>query len=160
MQRTINILDEVKSHDVAPEKIYQAVCMDVAEQTGANRVSIWHLEDDDSCIRCSAFYHVSANSFTSGEVLFAKDLPKYFNTILSEKSIVAPDVFIHPATAELVDIYFKKHGIYSMLDFIIYSDFKPIGVICCENAGEHRDWKPEDVSYLLKLSTVISFYFK
>lgn len=86
--------------------------------------------------------------------------PTYFSTILHENFIVATEARSHPATAELVDPYFRDHDIYSLLDYVIHDNFKPIGVICCENAGGLRHWREEDVSYLRQMSTLISFRLK
>ena len=160
MKRTIEILDRAQSETVSPDTVFQSVCKDVEEQTGANRVSIWHFENDDDCIRCACFYEAHNKTFTNGQVLFADDQPEYFKTILTENFIVAPDARNHPATAEFTDQYFREHDIHSLLDFIIHENFKPVGVICCENAGERREWHDDDISYLRQISTVISFYFK
>lgn len=160
MNRTVEILEKVKSEAIAPFAIFQAVCLDIAEETKANRVSIWHLEKDHSCIRCDCFYEAEEGTFSEGQVLFANDHPQYFTSILAEKFIVAPDARDHTATAELTDDYFRPHDIYSLLDFVIHENFKPTGVICCENAGTRLEWRDDDVSYLRQISTLISFYFK
>lgn len=160
MKRTIEILDKIKAETVPPSMVFQAVCKDIAEHTGANRVSIWHLENDSESIRCDCFYEASTESFSDGQVLHAKDQPKYFKTILTEKFIVAPDARTHPATAELTDRYFVEHDIYSLLDFVISENFEPFGVICCENAGSRREWREDDISFLRQISTLISFNLK
>lgn len=160
MDRTAEILEKAKTEDVPPFQIFQAVCRDVAEKTEANRVSIWHLEKDHSCIRCACFYEADGEVFSDGQVLYADDHPTYFKSILTEKFIVAPDARDHLATAELTDEYFRPHDIYSLLDFVIHEDFKPSGVICCENSGERREWRDDDVSYLRQISTIISFHFR
>lgn len=160
MNRTVKVLEKVTSESVPPFVIFQAVCLDIAEETKANRVSIWHLEKDHSCIRCACFYEAEAGVFSEGQVLFAVDHPNYFKSILAEKFIVAPNAREHSATAELTDNYFRPHGIFSLLDFVIHENFKPSGVICCENAGAPREWRDDDVSYLRQISTLISFYFR
>ncbi len=99
-------------------------------------------------------------SFSEGQVLYAKDQPKYFETILSEKFIVAPDAHSHPTTATLTNQYFVLLDIYSLLYFVIYRDFKPSGIICCENAGERHEWNEDDISFLRQISTLVSFNYK
>lgn len=153
-------LEAADRTSLSSEHVFHAACRDVAEATGANRVSIWDFSDRRDSVHCVCFYDASTDSFTKGQVLTAEDLPTYFRVILKEKYIVAPDARSHAATAELVDPYFRDHDIYSLLDFIIHENFKPIGVICCENAGAIRDWQEEDISYLRQISTLISFRLK
>ncbi len=160
MKRTTEVLDSADGAEVDSQAVFQAACRDVAEATGANRVSIWNFGPGRESIRCACFYEAPADTFSSGQVLTAADLPTYFNTILHENFIVATEARSHPVTAELVDPYFRDHDIYSLLDYIIYENFKPIGVICCENAGGLRRWREEDVSYLRQMSTLISFRLK
>lgn len=160
MNRTQEILDRANSETVSPELVFQAVCKDVGEHTGANRVSIWRFENGGDSIRCVSFYKTQNGTFTKGQVLSAKDQLEYFKRIQTDHFIVASDARNHPATAEFTDQYFAEHDIYSLLDFILHDKFVPVGVICCENAGEPREWSDDDVSYLRQVSTLISFRFK
>lgn len=160
MKRTIEALKTAPSTSESTRTVYRAVCRDVAEETHANRVSIWKIEDDNTCIRCECFYDANRDEFTEGQTLRAKDFPRYFNPILAGRSVVAPDARSHSATAELSDPYFREHNIYSLLDYVIHDDYQPTGIICCDNAGELRAWRDRDVAYLSKMSTLISFNFK
>lgn len=160
MKRTIDVLESAEEIQASSDEIFRAACRDVAEATGANRVSIWEFDKYRESIRCACFYEAPLERFTSGQVLKASEHPAYFNNILREKFIIADDARSHPATADLVDPYFMDHDIHSLLDFIIHEDFKPIGVVCCENAGTIRKWRDEDVSYLRQISTLISFRLK
>lgn len=160
MKRTLEILDLKKTDAVSPEAVFRAVCLDVSESTRANRVSIWRFENRCENIYCVSFYEAEKNKFSSGQKLFARDHPNYFESIQIEKFIVASDALNDPATADLSGSYFQRHDIYSLLDFILYENFNPVGVICCENAGKRLDWTDDDVSYLRQISTLISHFFK
>lgn len=160
MERIVKILDRARSEAITPDTVFKAVCMYIAENTGANRISIWHFAADDRSILCDCFYDVDSETFTEGQVLQAENHPTYFETILTENVIIAPDARSHPVTKELTEPYFLQHDIYSLLDFVIHDNFKPSGVICCENAGARRDWSYDDVSSLRQVSTLISFYFR
>lgn len=160
MKRTAEILDRLASSSVTTDMVFQVACEDVAEHTRANRVSVWHFGKDNDRIKCDCFYEADKGSYSKGQVLLADDHPSYFKAILTETFIDAADARDHPATAELIDPYFEEHDIYSLLDFIIHNDFKPVGIICCENSGARRDWDEKDLSYLRQISTLISFKFK
>jgi GAF domain-containing protein len=160
VKRTVEVLESAEEVQASSDEVFRAACRDVADATGANRVSIWEFDPQRESIRCACFYEAPLERFTSGQILTAREHPNYFRTILREKFIIAPDARSHPATADLVDPYFRDHDIYSLLDFIIHDSFKPIGVVCCENAGAIREWRDEDVSYLRQISTLISFRLK
>ncbi|MBC8339997.1 MAG: GAF domain-containing protein [Rhodospirillales bacterium] len=160
MKRTVEVIDGHKGGWVSFDAVLQAACKDVAEHTKANRVSIWRFEENASRIVCDCFYEAEGTSFSSGQMLTEQDCPKYFQTILGEQVIIAPDARNHPVTDELTESYFKPFDIYSLLDFILHENFKPIGVICCENAGAQRDWSEDNISYLRQIATLISFSFK
>jgi len=153
-------VDGHKGGWVSFDAVLQAACRDVAEHTKANRVSIWRFEENATRIACDCFYEAEGESFSTGQTLTAEDCPKYFKTILREQLIAAPDARNHPVTDELTDSYFLPNDIYSLLDLVIHDDFRPIGVIFCENAGVPRDWSDEDVSYLRQMATFLSFNFK
>lgn len=160
MERIVDAIDRARAEKTSPEAVFQMASRVIAERTGANRVSIWHFEEGGSRIRCDCFYEVNAGTFSDGQVLHADDHPTYFETIKQENFIVAPDARNHHVTSELTEPYFLEHDIYSLLDFIIHDNYRPTGVICCENAGARRDWSRDDISFLRQVSTLISFYFK
>lgn len=160
MRRTIEILEKTKSDTVSPDEIFEVVCRDVSSKTGANRVSIWHFENDNDCIRCDCFYEAEKEKFSKGQTIYAADQPKYFETITTEMFVVAPDARNHVATENFTNGYFKEHDIHSLLDFVLSENYQPVGMICCENAGKRLDWQNGDLSYLRSISAIISFYFK
>jgi len=146
VKQTADVLDGRKEGRVSSKVVLQTACREIAEYTNANRVSIWHFEDGDKSIRCDCFFEADKDLFSSGQQLTSDDCPKYLKTILTEQLIVAPDARNHPVTDELTNPYFVDYDIYSLLDLIIHEDFKPTGVICCENAGAQREWRDEDIS--------------
>lgn len=160
MKQTADVLDDQKEGRVSSDAVLQTACLDVAKYTHANRISIWHFEDETQSIRCDCLFEADENSFSSGLRLKTEDCSKYFETILTEQLIIAPDARHNPVTEELTEPYFRENDIYSLLDLVIHEDFKPTGVIRCENAGTQREWRDEDISYLRQMATLISFNFK
>ena len=158
MRRTAKIIDTDRQDQQTPD-VYKAICQDAAEGTNANLVSLWVFDKDLTSITCNCHYDAIEESFSSGAVLLKQNYPAYFNTIVKEGIISATDVTKNIATKELVKGYFKPLDIYSMLDFTLYRDNKPIGIICCENRGEIRDWSNADVKYLRTLSTLTAHHF-
>jgi len=140
--------------------IFLSVCQDVSEETSADRVSIWFFNTEHSAIECACFYNKENDSYTSGQILHAKDAPAYFNTLEIETYINAPDARNHPATAELTDPYFIENDTYSLLDFIIHDKQQSTGVICCEKIKKIHHWRDNDHYFLRQISTLISHHIK
>jgi len=159
MQRTRKILSDQKHGNISDETVYREVCLDVSEHLKADLVSIWYCCDGEAGIECQYRYDANEDSFSKGQKLMKTDCQFYFETMVEYNCISAPDVRTHPATKELVDSYFAPNGIVSLLDFILHEDFKPIGVICCENRSDYRYWNDADKAYLRSLASLISHRF-
>ena len=89
-----------------------------------------------------------------GTVITKEKFPNYFKSVIEKVSIKVEDVINHPATKELVDDYFKVHGILSLLDYLIYEDGKISGLICCETTSKKRAWKDEDIDFIRILTVM------
>jgi GAF domain-containing protein len=51
VNRTQEALEAAGGASASSEEVFQAACRDVAENTGANRVSIWEFDKDRESIR-------------------------------------------------------------------------------------------------------------
>lgn len=156
MNRILEVLDQ-RRNKIDIKALYQAACKDVAENVHANRTSIWHFDPDKTSIHCDCYYVTEKDEFSSGSVLHAHSARTYFQTIQTEQYIVAPDARVMNETACLAEQYLVPNDIHSLLDYIIHNDYKPVGIICCENAFEKRYWTEADKKYLLEVSTLVSF---
>ena len=81
--------------------IYEAMCLDAAENVDANFVSIWRFDDTKSKVVCLFAVDIESGETSSGQELLRKDFPRYFGTILEETVICAPDACAHYQTSEL-----------------------------------------------------------
>lgn len=160
LKRTIALLNRLHNEDVGPIDILLAACRDVSDKTTADKVSVWFFTPDHQALECACFYNTESDSFTSGQVLHAKDFPTYFETIEIEKYIVASDAKNLHATSELTKSCFRDNDIYSLLDFTIHDNKHPTGVICCEKINETYEWQDSDLYLLRQVSTLISHHIE
>lgn len=160
MKRTREILSLKQVEDATDEKVFKAVCLDVAEDLEADLVSIWFFDSNQTRIECQCSYDAVTGEFSKSHALKRNDFPSYFKTVVEETFISAPDACTHHATKELTEIYFKPNGIQSLLDFIIHKDFKPIGVVCCENRSTRREWSEENKNTLRMIAALVSHRFR
>lgn len=160
MKRTRQILNQGLIQSLNDQDIFEAVCLDIAEFTGADLVSLWFCHLDGSAIKCQCRYDAISEMFSRGQVLMKADYPRYFETMVEYNYICAPDARNHPDTKELAEDYFKPNNIHSLLDFILHEDYKPIGVVCCEHRTRMRSWSDHDKSYLRSIAALISSRFQ
>lgn len=160
MQRTREILKPKTTENVHDQDVFEAVCLDVVEHVQADLVSIWFCSFEGTGILCKCRYDATTGVFTEGQRVMKGDCPQYFETMIEYNYISAPDACEHPATRELSEKYLKPNGVLSILDFILHEDYKPIGVICCENRSSIRNWSEKDMSYLRSIAMLVSSRFE
>lgn len=160
INRTRKILRSNTVDLVHEQDIFEAVCLDVAERVDSDLVSIWFCSFEGTGILCKCRYDAITGIFSEGQRVMKEDCPRYFETIIEYNYISAPDARTHSATRELTEKYLKPNGVLSLLDFILHEDFKPIGVICCENRRSVRNWSDKDMSYLRSIATLVSSRFE
>ncbi|MEZ4448312.1 MAG: ATP-binding protein [Nannocystaceae bacterium] len=109
---------------------------EVAARTlGVDRSSVWLYDEGRSAISCLDVYERGRESHSSGQVLRAADLPRYFEALESERAIAAEDARDDPRTVELGRGYLSRNHLRALLDAPIRIRGQMIGVLC----HEHRD---------------------
>ncbi len=128
----------------------------VAETLGVARTSVWQLSQDQSELHCLALYEATKRSHSSGGVLMARELPRYFSAILTDSRITAEDAQSDPRTRELTDAYLIPLGITSMLDAGIVVSGRLVGVVCNEHIGPQRKWRVDEESFVGTVAALVA----
>ncbi len=135
--------------------VWKAACEDIAETTGASRASVWVFGRGYQTLTCVNIYDPTQGGHAVGGVLTREAYPDYFRAITNNAKVVAPDALTHPATRGFADAYFKPHDVRSLLDCIVLNENVAVGVLCCEQSGAERGWRPEDIACLQAVSMLI-----
>ncbi|AGH45428.1 hypothetical protein C427_3319 [Paraglaciecola psychrophila 170] len=118
------------------DKKLKEICNVTSEVVaGADKVSLWTFQDNYSKI-VSIVNYQRINKYGDTVEIKLEDFGTYFDAIISSEVTRASDAREHPQTACAKDVYFKPDNVYSLLDFILHHNFKPIGIICCESVGK------------------------
>lgn len=146
LRRNRNVLLELAALDKSNRPVALRAILGASARTmGVERVSYWRLAGDRSTIECEMLYVMSSGGIDStfaGTQLSASRFPRYFNAIIENKPVVAPDAQTDPATAEFTQDYLIPTGITSMLDAPVWLRGQVVGVICHEHVGPAREWTP------------------
>jgi GAF domain-containing protein len=160
MEAFIKLTSSLTNPALTVDKKLKLICETTAEViSGADRVSLWTFEDDYSKIVSSVNYDNIDRIYSRVAELRRKDFAEYFDAIINNEVIMASDARTDPITTCFTELYFKPNNIFSLLDFILHHDFKPIGVICCESVGRKYQWSDNDVQSLRRIASASSLYF-
>lgn len=118
----------------------------VSGLTGADRVSVWRLDEDGCGLEALTLYDALTGSHETGLRLSRKDNPAYFNAIEAGRVVCVEDALSDPVTAAFGPDYLEPTGVGALLDAPILTGHRVSGVICCEHRGGACMWTPEEVS--------------
>ncbi|WP_374630444.1 PAS domain-containing protein [Ferrovibrio sp.] len=136
-------------------RLFEAVCSDAAEATGASRTSLWYFEPDGS-LTCQRQLDSRSNSFASGQSIDRMAAMPYTEVLLRDRIVAVTDIATHPATAAMAEEYLRPNGVSSLLDFLIVDhEDRPAAILCCEQCGPERIWSESDVVALYELAGLI-----
>jgi PAS domain S-box-containing protein len=120
------------------------------------QASVWFFDDGGTAIICEDLYRQSAGVHESGSRLEARDYPRYFAALRTNRTIAATDACNDPETSEFADGYLRSQGITSMLDAPVWLHGRIIGVVCHEHVGPLRAWLPEEQDFAASVADMVS----
>jgi transcriptional regulator with GAF, ATPase, and Fis domain len=128
----------------------------VAEALKVERSSVWAYDSRKRTIKCVDLYSQKDRGHSSGTELVAKDFPKYFDALETEKTIAANDAHRDYRTSEFSAVYLKPLGINSMIDVPIWVRGQMYGVLCNEHTGAARKWTAEEEDFAYSAGSLVS----
>ncbi|MCS6822769.1 MAG: GAF domain-containing protein [Cytophagaceae bacterium] len=138
----------------------EATCKRITESIvdaiDIERASIWLYDEGRTLIECYDLFIRSSREHQKGYKLMARDYPKYFASIQSERTLSANDAHTDPRTCEFSDSYLKPLGINSMLDIPIWADGKMVGVVCHEHVGPMRKWTKDEENFAYLMGNIVA----
>jgi GAF domain-containing protein len=160
MERSSEALIRYRRGELPLEEFHRTVCREITERVGSTRAGIWFFNETCDRITCAAQYDQRAGHLDGGAVLRAADARPYFDAVLREYRVVAPEVVDHPAAACLAPGYFQPNDIRSLLDHVILVGGVPKAILCCEHCGERKCWTGTDLDYLQLFANLVAFAFE
>lgn len=117
-----------------------------------SRAGIWLLTEDKQAICGKMLINGDDCKLDTDLCLARTDFPRYFNSLDSERAVVAHDAQNDENTNEFRTSYLIPFGITSMLDAPIRHRGEMLGIICCEHQGEMRTWSNEEIAFASALA--------
>lgn len=139
--------------------VFHTVCEQAGKEMDISMVSVWLMNEDRS--EMIRNYALNEGSKDTNKLHMSRNQHEvYFQALETESVIIASDARNHPYTSVFAEDYFKAFDIFSLLDSPIMIDGKLIGVICCEQKHQLKEWTEEDVLYVRILSEFCAIGFK
>lgn len=123
-----------------------------ARATGAARVNAWLFNEGETELQCIDLFETTAARHSSGQRLQQSAYYNEFQALKNSRYIDAGDAQNDPRTAGYVDSYLKPLGITSMLDAVIETSGKHLGLLCIEHVDRPHHWEADEISFASQLA--------
>lgn len=127
----------------------------LADLIGCTRAGVWVFLDtaDGRALRCLAMYDRRLDRIVgAADMLNAAGGP-YFDTLLSDGCVIAPDARTHPATTVFLQEYLAPLDIHSVLDVCFSVNGVLFGTFSCEQTGTPMAWTHRQVQLLRQIGS-------
>lgn len=116
------------------------------------RASIWLYNAEGDAIYCQQICSSQPIDAATLPPLTREQFPHYFTELDKKRVIKAVDARHDPATHEFTKPYLIPQDIWSMLDVPLRYQGEVIGIICCEETVQQKQWSDDDASFVGVLS--------
>ena len=133
----------------------------VTDFLSIERINIWLLNKERDVIFSIAEYDKRTDAFSHHSVVYQKDVPTYFQHLMENKIILAPNIHTHPATFEFSNNYAKEYDVISLMDIPLRLNGKLIGVMCFEKTGMiPREFNEMEQIFAMALAQLVVAYIE
>lgn len=116
------------------------------------RVGVWLFDEDETVLRCVDTYRASDRSHTSGEVLRENEFRNEFSALKTSQFVAADDPLADPRTAGYVEGYLRPNRITAMLDAVVRTRGRNLGVVCLEHVDRPHRWEADEIAFACQLA--------
>jgi two-component sensor histidine kinase len=120
------------------------------------RMNVWLFNREKTALISIGEYDTRTKKFSKNSILHQNEFPIYFESLRKNKIIVVVDIYNHPATMELNEVYSKPNSICSLVDIPLRISGELIGVMCFEKVDVKHVFTANEQSFCLSLSFVIA----
>ncbi|MGK2859887.1 MAG: EAL domain-containing protein, partial [Thermoanaerobaculia bacterium] len=151
--------------DLARQRTLREGNFDLASRqitTAATRIldvdlaGIWFFRAERTALESLDLYDRRDRTHVRGARVEAASHPRYFSALDEERVIAASDVTADPRTSELAEEYWTRLGISSTVDAPIRVGDEMVGVVCFENTGPRREWRPDELNRAATIADLVA----
>ncbi len=130
----------------------------VLDRIDTARVSLWKFEGREPDLLLLGFAAKARGGTLELDEhrLHMAEYREYFNHLIVRGTFVSDDAENDPALAAMRDGYVERFGVSAILDAAFLLNGRAWGMVCCEQLGLPRRWKPGEVHALRAIVTRIA----
>jgi PAS domain S-box-containing protein len=137
------------------QEALQEIAITTADLFAINRVSIWLYERDPAQLTCTLLYDGGTVLHSPDRSLHQADCPKFFESMMAEPWIAAPDIAKEPRLGKFVPTYLAPNQIQALLAVAINVSDQFLGMLCIEQRDGTREWSLEEEGFARSLADLI-----
>jgi two-component sensor histidine kinase len=129
----------------------------IAKTLRIERISAWLLNKHKTALISVGEYDTRTKAMKRETILKKEDYPLYFEGLVENKIIIAPNIYTNELTREFTKAYSIPNEIISLLDIPLRINGKLIGVMCFEKTGmKEKFFTPSEQSFAFSCATVFA----
>lgn len=146
------------SGTLSADDFLQQVCVVAAERLHCNRASLWRFETEGvrRSLRCLAMHDEQPAASIVGSELVESEYRDYFAALSETGVFESADAFTDPRLAKMRDSYLLPLNVRALLDVAFNVNGRTFGILCCEQVGEQREWRSQDIAEIRLIGSVLS----
>jgi diguanylate cyclase (GGDEF)-like protein/PAS domain S-box-containing protein len=126
-----------------------------AQTTGCERVNAWLFSEDESELHCIDLYELSSGKHSAGMTLKESQFRNEFHVLRTNRYVDADNPLTDPRTAGYVETYLKPLRITAMLDAVIHTAGRNLGLLCFEHVDRPHHWEQDEITFASQLADKI-----
>ena len=135
----------------------QEVCVVAAERLRCTRATRrFEADGERRWLRCLAMHDDQPAASIVGSELKESDYRDYFAALMDSGIFESADAVADSRLALLRDSYLAPLKVRSVLDVAFNVNGSTFGVLCCEQVGQARQWRTQDVAEIRRIGSAIS----
>jgi GAF domain-containing protein len=130
----------------------------MAADIGCSRAGVRMLVGTDlgAALRSMAMHDTTTNTNLRVPDMTSTDPSPYFDALLRDGCVMAPDCKSHVATAPFLESYLDPMDVRSLLDVSFSVNGALYGCFSCEQVGDVQQWTPHQVKLLRRMASRVS----
>jgi GAF domain-containing protein len=130
----------------------------LAAAIGCSRAGVWVFRDQqgERISRCVAMYDAARDALVDVTDMVPSEVGAYFDALLRDGAVVAPDARSHPAAGVFLEEYLRPLDVQSLMDVCFSVNGVLFGTFSCEQVGSRMDWTPQQLALLRRVASTAS----
>jgi hypothetical protein len=154
MLRAVRLLHEISGRldrgELDNPQFLHAFTRTLSQTIGCCRTGVWVFADAarERTLRCLGLYDARTDAMLCSSDLVESRAGTYFDSLLRDGHVMAPDAWRHAALIGFIDDYLRPVDVRSVLDVSFAINGVTVGMFRCEQVGATMDWSGQHLQLL------------